>query len=457
MSMIRFASFAGWLAYLNLWISLFGGYCGVFYLISLVVAPMSVGPQLIRAIVLWGMVEQSRILLEEDLKDTGHRKARQLSRISERGESPESSSKEIAQNNAVKDKSSYREKAEKVKMQMRKLVNITRWGLLVIPTGLLVLASAVSSDSDQLMSTDFDTCLPGPKYVVYVSPAIGVIVAFFALATTIFVRNCDDELGIRKEITRNVILLAVTYILITTIRLIGYYEWQPLMQTTQQIMLSFSMVILPCFHKGKTFIPWIQDRKRAIPSYGRPLPVVESKRLSINKFRRVSQKEIDTDKQRKREMTLSLDAGLCILLSSGDGMKAFTEHCAREFSIENMLFWCSVNEFRKDFALNHAPSCDDDQENIDDSDLKAQAQFIYDTYITPISELQINIPSSISQDIAAKMSSKEIKADMFDKAQKEIFSVMSRDSYPRFLSSSYHDKYVQSQQKRKSVRRFSVI
>jgi hypothetical protein len=47
------------------------------------------------------------------------------------------------------------------------------------------------------------------------------------------------------------------------------------------------------------------------------------------------------DKEREREMTMSLDAGLCILLSGDEGIKMFTEHCSREFRYVAKRFFSS--------------------------------------------------------------------------------------------------------------------
>jgi len=54
--------------------------------------------------------------------------------------------------------------------------------------------------------------------VRYFSPANGLLIATLAITGTFLLRNSSDELGIRHEITRNVLLWGFTYIAVLVMR-----------------------------------------------------------------------------------------------------------------------------------------------------------------------------------------------------------------------------------------------
>ncbi|KAL7496580.1 hypothetical protein ACHAWT_004754 [Skeletonema menzelii] len=123
--------------------------------------------------------------------------------------------------------------------------------------------------------------------------------------------------------------------------------------------------------------------------------------------------------QRAREMTVSWDAGLCILLSTQEGINAFSQHCAREFSSENTDDEGEASDAR------------DGKEDLK-SEIHALASNIYDSFVLD-TDHQVNLSSKHKSDIKKAIDSKQLAKDTFDAAQKEIFGVMARDSYPRYL------------------------
>ena len=96
-----------------------------------------------------------------------------------------------------------------------------------------------------------------------------------------------------------------------------------------------------------------------------------------------------------------------------------------------------MNDFHYTIDLLRAPTCEDKSEH-DENDMKVFAQEIYDTYIKIGSPFQINISAEQSHSIRQSLRSKKLNRGIFDNAQNEIFSLMSRHSYPRFLASSKH-------------------
>ena len=123
------------------------------------------------------------------------------------------------------------------------------------------------------------------------------------------------------------------------------------------------------------------------------------------------------------------------------------------------MFWCAVNEFRCGVDQLRNPDCEEDSE-INETDLKEFANDIFLRYIEVESDFQINVSANERQDIKNKLDSNDtVDRNIFNNAQKEIYALMSRDSYPRFLSSKNHDQGLNPQKHRKhyQARRGSII
>lgn len=104
-------------------------------------------------------------------------------------------------------------------------------------------------------------------------------------------------------------------------------------------------------------------------------------------------------------------------------VKAKFGHC----SSENVRFWCAVNDYKEKF---------DEEAGDDEGELKTgEATALYRTFIDHRSNSQVNLSSKQKGDIKRAIDSGRLTRETFDAAQKEIFSVMSRDSYPRFMAS----------------------
>ncbi len=117
----------------------------------------------------------------------------------------------------------------------------------------------------------------------------------------------------------------------------------------------------------------------------------------------------------------------------------------------------AVNEYKAKFDEESCPpssNLDTDDEEADKHDadtaggkesLEAEeihslASDIYESYVQD-TEHQVNLSSRHKHDLKEAIDSKQLRKDTFDAAQKEIFGVMARDSYPRYLG-------VQKRQKR---------
>jgi hypothetical protein len=323
---IYVASLAGWLAYFNLVVSNLGGVpCGIFYVTSLLVAPLSVGPQFIRALTLRGMNKYHRLVVRDEISSRTSR-SKVTSESLEPCASPASGKAE----------------ATLIMERTRWIVKMTISGLLVVPILFIIVAITITSDTSQLLETDVIQCQPEPISFQYANAALGIMYAFAALAATSIVRKIDDEIHLATEIRRNSIFLGLTHTLIAVMRALGgYNEWQPLMQTIQQMCLSASTAIIPFLPSSSTLnrlYSWVKQHGRrikpdttsAIPGYGRPLPRRESTAGNVIE-RRMTRRLSSMNITLEREAIVSWDAGLCVLLSSHDGINMFIQHCSKEF------------------------------------------------------------------------------------------------------------------------------
>ena len=463
---------------MNLVISMFGGVpCYIFYAASLLVAPISVGPQIIRMLTLRGAFQYSALVVEDEISSRQEQKRQPLPTIPSGSEAAAGEAGSLPPSMMMEATSDIMIEANNIMDKTKWIVKLSKWALLVIPTLAIICSLALSSDTTQLTSADFDECQQEPTSFQYTSQAFGIVFTILAFAVSITVAQVDDELHIANEIQRNSNLLGLTYIIIVIVRLLGYYEWQPLLQTIQQMCLSFSMGIIPFLSSGgaKSSLSSVASlakqrinpaTRSAQPGFGRPLPKERaSTRASIQTIigggTGARQSVAAMQQNRQREQTVSWDAGLAILLSADEGNNLFSQHCAREFSSENVRFWSAVNDYKSKFdEENCIPPIHESSTDVDDDStapptdhaaqtpptannndeqqqvyVKLVAHGIYNTFISIQGSSQVNLSSKQRSDIKAAIDSGRLVRETFDVAQKEIFSVMSRDSYPRFLQS----------------------
>ena len=125
-------------------------------------------------------------------------------------------------------------------------------------------------------------------------------------------------------------------------------------------------------------------------------------------------------------------------------------------TIPPVRFWVAVNEYKAKFDEESCPlystvdvDTDDDEAETSDaaggkesgeSEIYKMALYIYASFVED-TEHQINLSSKHKSDLKKAIDSRILCKETFDACQKEIFGVMSRDSYPRYLG-------VQKRQKR---------
>ena len=459
-SAIIVASFAGWLAYFALVVSMFGGIpCGILYVASSLVMPLSVGPQLIRALLLHGRFEAAEYLVEEEISARERRKTRtkgDLSTIPSGSEYKSSDGEQKANPNDLVAASEFRNKADLAIGRTHRRIIITKSVLIIVPLVTIIIAWWMTSveQGNLLLLKTFDECKEEPPYFQYADLSFSILGLVAAMIACYYIKDVEDELFLHREFTETAVIFALTDIVIIAVMIARRTELRWLLQTIQQMVLLCSMVIIPCCPECKAATKvrsWFRKKinpasKSSVPAYAQPLP--QFHRASTRAASRNSILGQKLDDRTNREANISWDAGLCILLSSEEGIKAFTRHCAREFSCENIRFWCAVKDFKTKYdettSTTTALSDDLEHDNARDicvsdhttSNITDDANVIYKKFIDHNhSNDQVNLSSKQRHDIKALIESGDINVNIFDSAQKEIFSVMSRDSYPRFLAS----------------------
>lgn len=108
------------------------------------------------------------------------------------------------------------------------------------------------------------------------------------------------------------------------------------------------------------------------------------------------------------------------LLATQYGQDAFREFLKSEFSDENIDFWLACEDYKKSEADN----------------LHSKAEKIFKEFVQSDAIKQVNIDHHIRKSTAEK--AQEPTPSSFDEAQKIVYILMERDSYPRFLKSRFY-------------------
>ncbi|KAL8610569.1 Regulator of G-protein signaling 20 [Nucella lapillus] len=117
------------------------------------------------------------------------------------------------------------------------------------------------------------------------------------------------------------------------------------------------------------------------------------------------------------------------LMKAAGGRKLFREFLRSEYSEENMLFWQAC----EDLKTEHNPEL-----------VEEKARLIYEDYISILSPKEVSLDSRVREVINQNMV--EPTPHTFDEAQLQIFTLMHRDSYPRFLNSHFYKRLLQQHQ-----------
>ncbi|XP_072294573.1 regulator of G-protein signaling 21-like isoform X2 [Eucyclogobius newberryi] len=109
------------------------------------------------------------------------------------------------------------------------------------------------------------------------------------------------------------------------------------------------------------------------------------------------------------------------LLDSKYGLATFRTFLKSEYSDENMEFWLTCEDFKKIRSSLR---------------MWSRAKRIYEQFIKAESPKEINIDHQTREQIKRNVKSPTMHC--FDEAQKIVYGLMERDSYPRFLRSDVY-------------------
>ncbi|CAH8577614.1 unnamed protein product [Schistosoma mattheei] len=115
-----------------------------------------------------------------------------------------------------------------------------------------------------------------------------------------------------------------------------------------------------------------------------------------------------------------------ILMRSSSGQKTFREFLRSEYSEENIMFWLACEDIRKESNLEI---------------VEEKARIIYEDFISILSPREVSLDSRVREIINSNMI--EPTPHIFDEAQLQIYTLMHRDSYPRFLNSKLYKDMIE--------------
>ncbi|XP_061696333.1 regulator of G-protein signaling 18 isoform X2 [Syngnathoides biaculeatus] len=109
------------------------------------------------------------------------------------------------------------------------------------------------------------------------------------------------------------------------------------------------------------------------------------------------------------------------LMKNADGVETFSQFLRTEFSEENLEFWLACEEFK---AYDS------------DTNLLSRAEHIYNVFIESDSPKEVNIDYTTKMAIRTNLA--QPTRSCFETAQMKVYSLMKKDSYPRFLHSDLY-------------------
>ncbi|XP_023663373.2 regulator of G-protein signaling 20-like isoform X1 [Paramormyrops kingsleyae] len=115
------------------------------------------------------------------------------------------------------------------------------------------------------------------------------------------------------------------------------------------------------------------------------------------------------------------------LMESPAGRRIFMEFLCSEHSDENMLFWQACESLKTETRRTA---------------IGERAKQIYLDYISILSPKEVSIDATVRETINGNMAAPTVH--IFDDAQAQIYALMHRDSYPRFLNSLLYQSLLQS-------------
>merc|ERR1712106_733730 len=186
--------------------------------------------------------------------------------------------------------------------------------------------------------------------------------------------------------------------------------------------------------KKRSFINWISNFRKSKRTSA-VQTVDKSFSISCSK-----PKEDATESTAEEvESWASPNNGFENMMSSKSGRQIFSTFLKKEFSSENLLFWTACEELRK----------------VQDENLfKEKVEEMFTTYLEDSSPQEVSLDFKVREKV---MELRDYPSEtMFDEAQSKIYTLMHRDSFPRFLTSSFYKDLLHSDQTDSKSRENSI-
>ncbi|KAM9552321.1 regulator of G-protein signaling 20-like isoform 1-T3 [Salvelinus alpinus] len=114
------------------------------------------------------------------------------------------------------------------------------------------------------------------------------------------------------------------------------------------------------------------------------------------------------------------------LMKSPAGRGCFRQFLRTEFSEENMMFWLACEELKKE---------------TNKTVVEEKVRQIYEGFISILSPKEVSLDSRVRDVINKNML--EPTSHTFEDAQQQIYTLMQRDSYPRYMNSTAYADLLQ--------------
>eukprot|EP00924_Labyrinthula_sp_SR-Ha-C_P003548 snap_masked-scaffold_53-processed-gene-0.29-mRNA-1 protein AED:1.00 eAED:1.00 QI:0/0/0/0/1/1/2/0/451 len=127
------------------------------------------------------------------------------------------------------------------------------------------------------------------------------------------------------------------------------------------------------------------------------------------------------------------------LLESDTGLKVFRSYMIYELSIESLNFYLVATKWKEDFNQVGTTASKIMAKNIVSRWIDTESQTSFQYFAT------INIGYKTAEDIKEKMKDTLVEKELFDEAIKEVYQLMSSNSFPRFKRTMKYRQFVGSE------------
>ncbi|MGH0188013.1 UNVERIFIED_CONTAM: hypothetical protein FKN15_027515 [Acipenser sinensis] len=138
-----------------------------------------------------------------------------------------------------------------------------------------------------------------------------------------------------------------------------------------------------------------------------------------------SKRDLKPSSEEVKKWSESLDN----LLDHRYGLAAFRAFLRSEFSEENLEFWLACEDYKKTWSSFN---------------LQRKAKKIFNQYIKTQAPREVNLDSK-TREITSQLVLNPTRS-CFDQAEKRVYGLMEKDSYPRFLHSELYQELLEPHQ-----------